>query len=370
MKYIEEFRDRDTADYLVGAIADSASKIEEHDRRIRIMEVCGSHTMAIGRYGIRDVMPESVEWLSGPGCPVCVTSSGYIDAAIELAARGIVLATFGDMMRVPGSRSTLAEIRSEGARIEVCYSPMAALDLASAHPGQEVVFLGIGFETTVAPVVSLIPAAKARGVENLCLLTAFKLVPPALFALLEDSELAIDAFLCPAHVSSIIGSEAYRSIVEDRRIPCVVAGFEPLDILYATLAIVQQIGKREAELQNHYSRVVKPEGNRKAQRIIERYLEPCDATWRGLGKIADSALALREEFSQYDASKRLGVEVTEGWSHPKCACGEILKGKLRPEQCALFDRGCTPEKPVGPCMVSSEGSCAAAYHYSRMIDER
>ena len=363
MNYIDAFRDPDVAAQFVRLIAEQGRELAANGRHMHIMEVCGSHTMAIGRYGIRQLLPDNVELISGPGCPVCVTDPGYIDAAIALAGQGAVLATFGDMIRVPGSDSDLTECRSAGGTVEVCYSPSAAVDLARNHPDREVVFLAIGFETTIAPVVSLVGEAQSAGVNNLSLLTAFKLVPPALRALLTDREIKIDAFLCPAHVSAIIGSKAYEPFAAEFHVPCVVAGFEPLDILYGVHGILSQALKNEAHVDNQYARVVRPEGNPVAQARIAKYLEPVDASWRGLGVIPASGLGLRPEFAAYDAEKKLRVPVRSGRLHPGCLCGEVIKGKLRPTSCPLFGKACNPDHPVGPCMVSAEGTCAAYFKY-------
>jgi hydrogenase expression/formation protein HypD len=288
-----------------------------------------------------------------------------VDAAIALAGAGCVIATFGDLVRVPGSASTLAEARSRGARVEVCYSPEGALALAERHPDREVVFLAVGFETTIAPVVTLVPSARKRGLGNLSLLTAFKTVPPALSALAEDPEVQVDAFLCPAHVSAIIGSEAYRPFVERCGIGCVVAGFEPLDILHGVDTLVAQLADRAPALVNQYERVVRPGGNRKAQEVMATYLQPEDASWRGIGVIPGSGLALRPEHAALDAARRHGCPVVPGTPDPHCRCGDVLKGKIQPRDCRLFGTACTPDRPVGPCMVSSEGSCAAEHRYGR-----
>jgi len=362
MKYLEGFRNPDAARALTARLAAAGEQLAAQGRRARLMEVCGTHTMAIARHGIRDLLPPTVDLVSGPGCPVCVTDSGYLDAAIELAKGGVRLATFGDLVRVPGSTSSLAEARSAGAAIEVVYSPEGALALAEREPARQVVFLAIGFETTVAPAVWLVKAAAERGVTNLSLLTAFKLVPPALSALAGDPEVQVDAFLCPAHVSAIIGSEAYRPFVQ-RGLPCVVAGFEPLDILDGVAEILDQIVARASRLVNRYERVVKPEGNRRALALMGACLEPVDASWRGIGVIPGSGLGLRETYAGFDAVRRHGVAITAGVTPRGCRCGDVLKGKLKPTECPLFGRACTPLKPVGPCMVSSEGSCAAYYKY-------
>ena len=365
MRYIEGFRGSRPAAYLRREIERHASVLAEQGRRVQLMEVCGSHTMAIGRFGIRGMLPENVGLLSGPGCPVCVTYAGYVDAAIELCRRGCVIATFGDMLRVPGSEATLAQARSEGGRVEVCYSPEGALELARRRPEQEVVFLAIDFETTVAPVVSLVPTAEREGIENLSLLVAFKVVPPALEALIADPQVRIDGFLCPAHVSAIIGSEAYRPVVDEHRLPCVVAGFEPLDILYGISGLLEMLAEDRPDLVNQYSRVVRPEGNPRAQRLIETYLEPVDTPWRGLGTIPASGLGLKPAYAAFDAESRFGVETGGGRTDPRCRCGDVLKGMVQPSECPLFATVCTPRHPVGACMVSSEGSCAAHYMYSR-----
>lgn len=363
MKYIEGFRNPEAALAIRRQMEELAAGLGAAGRAVNVMEVCGSHTMAIARYGIRDILPANLALISGPGCPVCVTPAGYIDAAIALAERGVMVVTFGDMLPVPGSAGTLAESRARGAAVEVGYSPMCAVDLAKAHPDREVVFLAIGFETTIAPVLCLLEEAARRGLRNLSLLTAFKLVPPALHALLGDPSVRIDAFLCPAHVSAIIGSDAYLPFAGQYRVPCVIAGFEPLDILYGLLRILEQVVRGEARVDNEYARVVTPEGNRTAQALMRKYLQPVDAVWRGIGRIPVSGLGLREGYAAYDAERRFGLPVELGSENPACSCGEVLKGKIKPPQCALFGSGCTPDHPVGPCMVSSEGTCSAYFKY-------
>ena len=368
MNYIDGFRNPEVAAQFVRKIAEQGRALAAHGRRVYIMEVCGSHTMAIGRYGIRPLLPENVELISGPGCPVCVTDPGYIDTALELAGRGAIIATFGDMVRVPGSDSDLTACRSQGGDVRICYSPSAAIDLAKSHPDREVVFLAIGFETTVAPVVSLVGESLREGVKNLSLLTAFKQVPPALRALLTDPGIRIDAFLCPAHVSAIIGARAYEPIAAEFRVPCVISGFEPLDILYGVHGILAQALNHEAQVENQYARVVRPEGNLKAQALIAQVLEPVDAVWRGLGMIPASGLGLRSAFSLFDAEKKFRVPVRPGKQQAGCRCGDVIKGKLRPTACALFAKTCTPDRPVGPCMVSAEGTCAAYFKYGMPDD--
>jgi hydrogenase expression/formation protein HypD len=363
VNYAAAFRDPAAAAPLRDRLHGLAAQLAAQGRRARIMEVCGSHTMAIGRFGLRDLLPPNVALVSGPGCPVCVTPPGYVDAAMALAHRGAVIATFGDMLNVPGSRSSLAACRAGGGEIEVCYSPRAALALSQARPDREVVFLAIGFETTVAPVASLVDLASAAGTRNLSLLTAFKLVPPALRAVLADPGVQVDAFLCPAHVSAIIGPRPYEPFAQEFGRPCVIAGFEPLDILYGLCGILAQLVQGRAAVENQYARVVRPDGNPKARALMERLLEPVDAPWRGIGTLPASGLALRPAYRDRDAAVRFGIEVGPGEEAPGCRCGDVIKGKHAPPACPLFGRRCTPSSPVGPCMVSAEGTCAAYYRY-------
>jgi len=365
MKYINGFRNPGAAGALKNDIHSLVAALPQSNRTTNIMEVCGSHTMAIARYGIRDILPAPIHLISGPGCPVCVTDAGYIDTAIELARRGVVLVTFGDMLNVPGSETSLAAVRSEGHAIEVCYSPLRALELAREMPDRQIVFLAIGFETTVAPALAIIERAEAEGIANLSLLVAFKLVPPALKALMGDTRLQIDAFLCPAHVSAIIGADAYLPFTGENGVPCVIAGFEPLDILLGLKGILKQLVDGVARVDNQYSRVVTAAGNALAQQLMEKYLDPADVSWRGIAVIPDSGLALKSEWSQYDAEKRHHISVSIGEVDPACRCGDVIKGIASPFDCPMFGNVCTPGKPSGPCMVSSEGSCAAYYKYSR-----
>lgn len=365
MKYIDEFRNPEAARALRGHIQDLAARLPPAGHPVRIMEVCGSHTMAIARFGIRGVLPGNIDLISGPGCPVCVTPAGYVDTAIRLAGRGAIVVTFGDMLHVPGSEASLAASRAAGADIRVAYSPLTAADLAAAHPDRQVVFLAIGFETTMAPVVMLAETAVTRGLRNLSLLTAFKLVPPALAALLDDPALAIDAFLCPAHVSAIIGADAYQPVVDRYRVPCVIAGFEPLDILYGIAGILRQVVDGRPVVENQYSRVVRPGPNRKAEALFARYLEPYDAPWRGIGIIPASGMRLQPRFGGLDAEQVFGETVGMGREPAGCRCGDVIKGKQQPQDCPLFGTRCTPDAAVGPCMVSSEGSCAASYKYGQ-----
>ena len=364
MKYIDGFRNPDAAACLTQRITELGAELKRAGRRVAIMEVCGTHTTAISRFGIRGILPNNVDLISGPGCPVCVTEPGYIDAAIELARKGVIIATFGDMINVPGSETTLARCRAEGGQVEICYSPTRAIELAAKHPDREVVFLAVGFETTIPPVVSIVDTAIRKGIGNVSLLIAFKVVPPAMKALLADPEIRIDAFLCPAHVSAIIGADAYIPFTGANGVPCVIAGFEPLDILLGIEGILGQLARHEARVDNQYSRVVKPEGNPKARALMEKYLSPADAVWRGIGTIPLSGLKLRPEFERYDAASKHVVAVKRGREHPGCLCGDVIKGKCHPPECPFFGTKCTPDSPIGPCMVSSEGTCAAYFKYS------
>jgi hydrogenase expression/formation protein HypD len=363
MKYVDEFRNSAAVAVIRQRIQQQMSVLA-NPATVNVMEVCGSHTMAIARYGIRPMLPSTVNLVSGPGCPVCVTDAGYIDNAISLAERGIILVSFGDMVNVPGTSSTLAACRTSGGNVKVCYSPEMALELALEHPDKEVVFLAIGFETTIGPALSIINSAAKQQIRNLSILTAFKQILPALTTLAEDQEANINGFLCPAHVSAVIGTNAYCSFAEKYRLPCVIAGFEPLDILSGLSAIIAQINSNRAEVENLYTRVVKPEGNQLILALFEKYLNPADAWWRGIGNINGSGFKLKPEYSHYDAAVKFSLNETPRIEHTGCRCGDVLKGKINPRECPFFANSCTPEHPVGPCMVSSEGSCAAAYKYN------
>jgi hydrogenase expression/formation protein HypD len=319
--------------------------------------------MAIGRAGIRSILPAGLRLISGPGCPVCVTPPGVIDAAAELAEQGVILATFGDMLRVPGSETSLEAVRREGADIRICYSPTEALDRARAEPDREVVFLAIGFETTAVPLIAAARRAARERLQNFSLLTAFRRVPPVLDVLADDPALAIDAFLMPAHVSAILGADAYRPFANRTGRPCVIAGFEPLDILYGIDGLLGQARDGCARVLNQYGRVVRAGGNPRALELMREMLVPRDAAWRGLGAIPDSGFSLAPEYEAYDAEKKFGLSAPPGRSPPGCRCGDVIAGRIDPPACALFGEACVPERPIGPCMVSAEGTCAAWFRY-------
>lgn len=358
MKFVDEFRDPQLAKSLVVRLRETVN------RPVKVMEICGTHTMAIFRYGIRGLLPEGFSLVSGPGCPVCVTPQGYIDEAIALTRRrNVMLATFGDMLRVPGTEGSLLQQKSSGSDIRVVYSPLDAVQLAAENPEKEVVFLGIGFETT-APVVGLtILEAAGRKLTNYSVFSAHKVVPPVMEALVADAELALQGFLCPGHVSAVIGSEPYEFLADMHGIPAVVAGFEPIDVLQGLLHVADMIAKKQAKVVNDYSRVVKPAGNAHAMAVINTVFTRETSMWRGLGLIEGSGLAIRTEYGQFDARRRFDLPMIDKEIPTGCSCGDILKGKKTPLDCRLFRTVCTPEDPVGSCMVSTEGTCAAYYKY-------
>jgi hydrogenase expression/formation protein HypD len=358
IKHIEEYRDSRIAKQLIGRIR-STSKTP-----VRLMEVCGTHTVSIFRSGIRSLLPDTVSLLSGPGCPVCVTDQKEIDAFIEVArCEDVIVATFGDLMRVPGTTSSLQRERAEGRDIRVVYSTMDAVEIAQKNPDRQVVFPGVGFETTAPTIAAAILAAARGGVDNFGVISAHKLVPPALEALMNLEDVDIDGFILPGHVSVIIGLDAYRPFFDRHRIPCVAAGFEPVDILQAVSELIEQVESGRPQLGNAYQRAVTPEGNPKARQLLSEIFEPADACWRGVGLIPTSGLRIRDAFAAHDAEKLLDIQVPDPAPPKGCACGEILVGKKTPPECALYQKVCTPTDPVGPCMVSTEGTCAAYYKY-------
>ena len=360
MKYVDEFRDSTLARELAQRIHREAA------RPIKLMEVCGTHTMAIARHGIKSLLPENVKLISGPGCPVCVTPQSHIDRFIQLGrSPDTILTTFGDMIRVPGNDTTLEAERARGADVRVVYSPLDAIEIARENPEKRTIFFGVGFETTTPAMALAILEAKRMGLTDFGVLSAHKTIPPAMVALASDPDVALDGFICPGHVSSIIGSAAYEPVARDYAMPCVITGFEPLDILQAIHMLVKQAAENRAEVEVQYSRGVSTGGNLAALEAVHRVFEPADTEWRGLGVIPMSGLRLREEFAAFDADQFLPPSAEASSESEACDCGRILKGLMPPADCRAFGTACTPENPLGPCMVSSEGACAAEYRYSR-----
>jgi hydrogenase expression/formation protein HypD len=356
--FVDRFRDPDAARAVAQAIRARST------RPVRLMEFCGGHTHAILRFGIPYLLPPTVELRSGPGCPVCVTAAADLDHAIALAqVQDVILTTFGDMIRVPGSRASLAQAKAQGADVRVVYSPLDALRIAHQNPDRPVIFLGVGFETTAPMVGSAVLAAEAQGLENFSVFSTHKLTPPATHAILNAGEVALDGIIGPGHVTTIIGSDGWRFLPDDYGIPCAIAGFEPLDVLRAVLALVEMVEAGQPAVNNAYARSVRPEGNAAAQRAMAQVFEIVDAEWRGLGTVPASGLGVRETYARFDAAQLFQVAVPPAREPPGCRCGEVLRGVLLPTECALFARVCTPQNPVGPCMVSAEGACAAYYQY-------
>ena len=359
MKCADEFRSREITAPLVEEIVNSLR------RPVRIMEVCGTHTMSIFRHGIRSLLPEGITLLSGPGCPVCVTPASHIDAFLAAAdLPQVTIATFGDLIRVPGTERSLAGARASGSRVEIVYSPMDALTLAQQEPERTILFPAIGFETTAPTIAATILAAERLGITNFLIIAAGKTMPQALEALMADPELQVDGLLCPGHVSAIIGSEAYRPLADRYHLACAVAGFEPADILSGLLSLIRQTNEGRPKVDNCYTRAVTDAGNIRAQHLISEVFAPADSEWRGLGTIPGSGLVLREQYRRFDGMEQLAIPVQPAREPKGCRCGEILKGRLLPPDCPLYGTACTPLQPVGPCMVSNEGTCAAYFRYS------
>lgn len=359
MRYVDEFRDSRAARALGERIRKAMP-----EQPLKLMEICGGHTLSVLKYGIRSFLPSHLHLVSGPGCPVCVSGQGYIDQALALSRLPqVTIATFGDMIRVPGSSSSLARERARGASIAICLSPLDALALAGERPEREIVFLAIGFETTAPGIAAAVQEAARLKLTNFSVLSALKTMPPAMEALLRDQAVDLQGFICPGHVSAITGTTIYQPVAERYHVPCVVSGFEPTDLLRAILALVQQAAAGEARVENMYRRSVRADGNPHARALVERVFEPCDAIWRGLGLIPGSGLCLRPDYRCFAAEERFALSVPEPVENPACLCGDIMRGVAQPEECRLFAGACTPEEPVGACMVSREGSCAIHYQY-------
>lgn len=372
MRYVDEFRDGSIAQGIAARIASEA----EPDRRYRFMEFCGGHTHAIARYGIEDLLPPNVEMIHGPGCPVCVLPAGRIDAAIDLALRhDVTLCAYGDLMRAPGTRgASLLRAKAEGADIRMIYSPLDALRIARAAPERQVALFAIGFETTTPPSALAIRLASREGLANFSVFCNHVLTPPAMRLILTDANDAraqIDGFVGPAHVSAVIGAAPYAFVAGEFGRPIVVAGFEPLDLMQAVLMLLRQINSGRREVENQYGRAVTQEGNRRAQADVDAIFEIRETfEWRGLGELPASALRIREEFAAWDAERRFDMEERRAPDNPACECGAILRGEKKPVDCKLFGGLCTPDTPMGACMVSSEGACAAHWSYGRFRDLR
>jgi hydrogenase expression/formation protein HypD len=350
------------ANSLLERIAELHARI---GRPVQLMEVCGTHTVSLFRSGVRQMLPAGLAMLSGPGCPVCVTSQGYFDAAADLADRpDVTLCTYGDMLRVPGRRGSLESLRGQGADVAIVYSARDALAWARQHPDRQVVFLAVGFETTAPATAATLIEAHAAGAENFSVLPGHKLVLPAMRALLADPDVRIDGFLCPGHVSVVLGSDAYRPIAEEFGKPCAVAGFEPAGMLAGIASLLEQLDEDNPRVENCYPAAVSPGGNPVAKQLIDQIFTSADADWRAMGTLPDSGLELRDDFRRYDARQRFNVTFGPDEHPPGCRCGEVIQGKVIPADCSLFAADCTPVHPVGPCMVSSEGTCAAWMKFS------
>jgi hydrogenase expression/formation protein HypD len=365
VKELARFRDPE----LIRGISSEIARLDPA-RPVRIMEVCGGHTAAIYRFGLPGLLPRNIRLLSGPGCPVCVTANDFVDRAIALGALpDTTIATFGDLIRVPGSSRSLADARAAGGDVRVFYSSADALDWARDHPERTVIFLGIGFETTACTLAATLAEAVQAGVSNFRLLSALKTMPEALRALFSSPDVQVDGLILPGHVTTVTGLHTYDFIPREFSIPCVVSGFEPSDLMESVLMIVRQVAESRANVENQYIRVVRHDGNVRAQEMIAEMFEPCDMPWRGFGLIPGSGLAIRPQFSPWDAA-HISVTVEPSREFPGCRCGDVLRGKLHPTDCALYGNTCTPETPRGACMVSAEGACAAVYHFSASDHER
>jgi hydrogenase expression/formation protein HypD len=362
MKYVDEYRNAELAKRIAGEIA----KLSD-DHPLKLMEVCGGHTHTIYKHGIEDVLPPAIDLVHGPGCPVCVLPMGRIDDALALARRdGVIFTTFGDMMRVPGSKGSLLDAKAEGADVRFVYSPLDAFKLARQYPDREVIFFAIGFETTAPSTAVTLLRARAEKVKNFSIFCNHVTIIPAIKAILDSPDLRLDGFIGPGHVSMVIGMRPYTFIARDHRKPVVIAGFEPLDIIQSVYMLARQIAEGRSEVENQYKRVVRLEGNIKALEAMARTMELRPFfEWRGLGFITHSALKLRAEFADWDAELRYQVPGVRVADPKACQCGEVLKGVIKPWQCKVFGNACTPETPIGTCMVSPEGACAAYFNYGR-----
>jgi len=361
MKYIDEFRNPE----IITTIKNKIFSIYDN-RPLNFMEVCGGHTHAICKFGIKKLLPEGINLLSGPGCPVCVTENNYIDKAVELSRReDTIIATFGDMVKVPGSKGSLETNRHSSESLHICYSSMDALRLAEADREKEIIFLGVGFETTAPSIAATIIEARKRKLDNFSVLAGNKTMPEAMRTLLDAGDVRIDGFICPGHVSTVTGTNIYDFIPNEYNVPCVISGFEPIDIMESIYLLSKQIINNQPLVENQYKRSVKAAGNQKALHIMYEVFENCDSIWRGLGNIPGSGLRIRENYRSFDADHKFRINITGGEENKDCICGSIMRGINKPPDCKLFKTLCTPENPVGPCMVSSEGACSAFYKYEK-----
>jgi len=359
--FFDEFSDSKKTQILTKKIKDIAKGIKEE---ITLMEVCGTHTVAIFKSGIKSILPDNMKLISGPGCPVCVTPNQYLDRAIALSGLDdLILTTFGDMMKVPGSSSSLEKEKTKGQDIRIVYSTMDALKIAQENPNKKVIFLGVGFETTAPTVAFALKEAKSKRIGNFFVLSAHKLIPPALRFLVQSKDLNVNGFICPGHVSTIIGTKPYEFLVNEFNIPCVISGFEPLDLFQSLYILLNQLKTKEAKVDNQYFRAVKKNGNHKALNLIDAVFEKEDSVWRGIGIIPRSGLAIKDEYQEFDAQKKIAVQLEKSQEPKGCLCGLVIQGKRTPLDCSFFAKRCTPQSPVGPCMVSSEGSCQAYFKY-------
>ena len=358
MKFVEEYRDPELGKKLL-------ERIHRRSRKpARLMEFCGGHTVAIFKHGLRQLLPPNIEMLSGPGCPVCVTAAADLDKAIALGhLPGVIITSFGDMVRVPGSRSSLQQARAAGADVRIVYSAQDALAIARDNPAKSVVFIGIGFETTAPTIAASVLQAEKEKIKNYYVLSLHKICPPIMKAILDLGEVRLDGIICPGHVSAIIGSRPYQFLADDYHIACAVSGFEPVDILLAVDLLIEQIESGRPQVEIAYRRGVKPEGNPSALRLMDSVFETGDADWRGIGIVPASGLQFKRQYGKFDANKNFDIKTSPAREPKGCICGAILRGVSTPNDCKLFRAACTPEHPVGPCMVSSEGSCATYYQY-------
>lgn len=371
MKYIDEFRNPQKAQAILGEIEKISVEISskrDNNQPIKIMEVCGGHTHSIFKYGIEEIIPDTIELIHGPGCPVCVMPRGRLDDAIAISEYPhVIFATFGDAMRVPGSKKSLLQAKAEGADIRMVYSPLDSLEIARENPDKEIVFFGLGFETTAPSTALTILQAEAEGIGNFSMFCNHVLVIPALQSLLDNPDLQLDGFIGPGHVSMVIGWEPYQFIAQKYHKSFVVSGFEPLDILQSIWMILQQMTSGRCEVENQYKRLVTREGNQVAMEAMRKvFAVKDDFEWRGLGDIPNSGFKIRPEYAQFDAEMKFTLPNLKVSDRKVCQCGEILKGILKPWECKVFGTACTPENPIGTCMVSSEGACAAYYKYGRL----